>query len=135
MCRPQGLELFGSRDVEKVCECSCLVLTSEPPPFLNFRGLLPSKPFFSSLFPLKTFGGSLPKLETFWSAFKPAYPPNPLAGLSKLFAWGHKVDVSCHRWASVHYIQYPFSKACSWLQCDYFNYTLTRVKHDRSKLL
>ena len=24
MCRPKGLELFGSRDVEKVCECSFL---------------------------------------------------------------------------------------------------------------
>ena len=35
MCWPTGLELFGSRDVEKVCERSCLVLTSEPPPFHN----------------------------------------------------------------------------------------------------
>ena len=33
-----GLELFGSREVEKVCESSCLVLTAEPPPFHSGSG-------------------------------------------------------------------------------------------------
>ena len=33
-----GLELFGSREVEMVCESSCLVLTAEPPPFHSGSG-------------------------------------------------------------------------------------------------
>ncbi len=70
---------------------------------------------FLHCFPLKHLGCPCQNWKLFSGAFKPTYPPNSLAGLSELFPWGHKVDVSCHRWASAHYVQY------------YFNYTLARV--------